>query len=1690
MNQFGQVKLTPLSPLLSYKAYDSFLSSIKSMSDAIYNGGNDRGQLEIALGNSIQAADSFLSAIGRDNSLTNTASIVSSVNNIRNNLKNVINDINNTGKFKPNDIQQAIGDVFIAAGDGLQYIKTQNDKLINNNKIPHQITSNLKNINNSVLIKNATILQHELNIIGFKIKEYGNERLGDSTLNTDDFTPEKVMGFFMDPKSYSGMLEEASRFIYSLVPDSANPWKGGEDYIGRGIQEWWKLLNNLYDDQELPSEQYYQCVDNWCKLNRSGQIRTYDPLALDLDGDGLETVGTRRFSGSLFDHNRDGIRTATGWVAADDGFLVYDRNGNGFIDDGGELFGDNTLLADGSRAAHGYAALAELDGNGDGKVDAADKDFSSLRVWRDLNQDGISQSGELFALAEVGVQAPNLTHTSPNTNLGNGNFLAQAGSYIRTDGSTAQMGDLDLAADHLFSRHSEAIELTDEQRQTPNLQGMGRLRDLREAAALSGSLSAVLAAYAAAETKAAQTALLDPLMAAWAQTDSRYGSYTPTLSLPTALLPDWGGDGRTGANPNEGWGDTRRNGAPALALTPSQIQAIREGKVVLSEQTLNDFNALKDKIRILDAFTGQDSRRLAYATEDQAKNIIQVARTTYESLASNLYQGLLFQTRLQPYLNAIGFTLENNEFKLDYSGVSALFEQVHAENAHKAFVDLGEFLAYGKANDWAVAGKALMERFIDEAKTAGTLAEWTDSLGKEAVNILSRTSGSERNDVIWGLSFTNRGHVSLNAGKGDDLLISGKGNESFTGGEGSDTYVFAKGFGQDTVYNYDVSAGRKDTIRFTDAVQNDFRFSRNNNDLVIAAKEGNDRVTVSNYFAQDGNGGYQVDEIVFADGGKLDVAAVKVLVQQGSDGNDNLYAYAGGSTLNGLDGNDNLTGSADVDILDGGGGNDTLYGRSGNDVLSGGSGNDNLYGEDGNDRLEGGDGNDYLQGASGNDTLIGGTGDDSLHGGSGNDTYMFAKGFGQDYIYNHDTSAGRKDTIQFTDAVQNDFRIVRNGNDLVIAAKESTDRVTVSNYFAKDGNGGYQVDEIIFADGKKLDVEAVKALVQQGSEGNDNLYAYAGGSTLNGGGGNDTLYGRSGNDVLSGGSGNDNLYGEDGNDRLEGGDGNDYLQGASGNDTLIGGTGDDSLHGGSGNDTYMFAKGFGQDYIYNHDTSAGRKDTIQFTDAVQNDFRIVRNGNDLVIAAKESTDRVTVSNYFAKDGNGGYQVDEIIFADGKKLDVEAVKALVQQGSEGNDNLHAYTGGSTLNGLGGDDTLYGSADADSLNGGGGNDTLYGRSGNDVLAGGAGNDVLSGEGGDDRLEGGEGNDWLYGDGGNDTLIGGAGNDSLSGGDGSDTYVFAKGFGQDTVNNYDVSAGRQDTIRFTDAMQDDFRLLRHGNNLFITAEEGNDRLTVINYFHQDGNGAYQIDEIIFADGRKLDVTAVKKLVQQGSEGSDNLYAYAGGSTLNGLGGNDNLTGSSDIDILDGGDGNDYLYGRDGDDVLIGGAGNDSLSGEGGHDRLEGGEGNDYLNGYHGNDTLIGGAGNDSLTGGNGSDTYVFAKGHGQDSVFDYATDSSKDTLLMEGIKLSETEFRKSGNDLVLSGYAQGDSVHLRHFFSGSHYQVENLVFADATLQHTDLLRVAGNANGLINAMAAFGAGNGTVAATPAETQQPALLVASALG
>lgn len=138
------------------------------------------------------------------------------------------------------------------------------------------------------------------------------------------------------------------------------------------------------------------------------------PIILDVDGDGYAL--TSAGDGVPFDLDSNGAPEQLSWTSPndDDALLVLDRNGNGRIDDGRELFGNFTAQPESSNR-NGFLALAELDrrangGNEDGFVDAADAAFASLRLWRDANHDGISQSAELVAPAAGGVTRLHLAY--------------------------------------------------------------------------------------------------------------------------------------------------------------------------------------------------------------------------------------------------------------------------------------------------------------------------------------------------------------------------------------------------------------------------------------------------------------------------------------------------------------------------------------------------------------------------------------------------------------------------------------------------------------------------------------------------------------------------------------------------------------------------------------------------------------------------------------------------------------------------------------------------------------------------------------------------------------------------------------------------------------------------------------------------------------------------------------------------------------------------------------------------------------------------------------------------------------------------------------------------------------------------------------------------------------------------------
>jgi hypothetical protein len=145
-----------------------------------------------------------------------------------------------------------------------------------------------------------------------------------------------------------------------------------------------------------------------------GQCSAATPILIDVDGDGLDLTDVAR--GVSFDLNGDQRSGRVAWTASDsdDGWLVLDRNGNGSVDSGVELFGSSTPQPR-SASANGFLALAEFDkpvngGNSDGRLDQTDAIYDSLQLWRDANQNGVSETGELTALAAVGISAIDLDY--------------------------------------------------------------------------------------------------------------------------------------------------------------------------------------------------------------------------------------------------------------------------------------------------------------------------------------------------------------------------------------------------------------------------------------------------------------------------------------------------------------------------------------------------------------------------------------------------------------------------------------------------------------------------------------------------------------------------------------------------------------------------------------------------------------------------------------------------------------------------------------------------------------------------------------------------------------------------------------------------------------------------------------------------------------------------------------------------------------------------------------------------------------------------------------------------------------------------------------------------------------------------------------------------------------------------------
>jgi len=1414
--------------------------------------------------------------------------------------------------------------------------------------------------------------------------------------------------------------------------------------------------------------------------------RRTSPIVLDLDGDGIETLA---LGASYFDLDGDGLSERAGWVGPDDGLLAVDLDGDGIIGSGAELFGNHSLLSNGQRAENGFQALAEYDSNGDGVVDALDAGYASLRVWRDLNGNGISDIGELQTLADAGVQSISTGYSASSHVDTHGHEHRQVATIVLADGTASTAADVWFQVDTTRRVNSGAIELTPEVLALANAKGFGKVHDLRQAMVLDPGLKDLLNQYVGTSDAVARDALLDDLIYRWAgaadvdpySRDPRkvYGHVMDARQLVT--LENLVG------HPYVGiwcWGeyDSNPHGQAAPLLIAEYLEFKRFTAAQILAQT--EYAAELD---IINSVFGSDAEQII---------------VNWDALQAKLQT--LFATGQTDRLEAVVTVL----------------------------TDLGTYSpGYRAARDAAfqaiAASDVNLAPYFDFTTRIGTVAN--DNLNGVSNGTIFH--GLEGDDRLYGRAGGDS--YQFSRGHGNDVILDYGGLDQIVFGNGitqadlvmtrNATTVWitvknadgssAGSLRIDNFFDFDgtVDFGAIELIRFADGT------SLNQQQILTI-------LTASSLTAND--------DLVFG------TAQADVIDALG--GNDNIH---------GLGGNDQLTGNAGNDVLMGDDGDDTLNGGAGNDTLVGGRGSDTyLFGAG-----HGADVIDNAAETSGkldrivfdasidrNSVSVRRQGDDLWIQTSATDSIKVTN-----YFRNQTIGGVAVERIEFNDGTVWDIEAVKG---MVLQASSGND--TIEGYDSDDTLSGLEGDDRLTGlAGNDILSGGDGNDTLDGGIGDDQLAGDAGNDILRGGEGNDLLDGGAGNDRLDGGSGDDILEGRAGDDVLDGGAGRDTLRGGDGDDTLIGGAGDDFLAGGAGTDRldggggtnrYLFARGDGHDTIVDAYEDVV---TIYISDLSLEEIVFRRDGTSLAVTFQSSPgDRVSLSSFFRDEiALSGIRLQ---YGDGQEtlISPEQLRLLTLAGTEADDVIHGFSGNDLIETGGGNDLVYAGAGSDVVRGGDGNDQLVGEAGHDTLEGGAGDDILIGGDGFDILEGGAGNDRLEGGAdedryqfsghwGSDVIFDASGSEDRAyfsevdnanwvlRRDGSDLLVrdrvtgdqlrvmgqfsnlagvaganaiewfhFSNGVTGATWSYEGIKLAALEGTAEDDAIYghaDDDTIDGGAGNDFIAASDGND---IVN--GGDGNDVLDAGtgDDVLSGGAGDDVL-------HGITGNNQLHGGDGDDTVYGGDGNDQLFGDAGNDVLDGSYGDDIIYGGDGDDVLIAGGGeNDQLFGEDGNDtllgvglldggagddvlegsgELIGGDGNDILRGY-GSDILRGGAGddeiyaysnawdqrsntieggtgNDTLYGSFGEDTYIFNLGDGHDLLIERRqneaygnVEPTADTLRFgEGIVASDLSFHRRGNDLIIEHANGSDSITVQNWFREptDHFKLEHFEFADGS-------------------------------------------------
>ena len=1234
-----------------------------------------------------------------------------------------------------------------------------------------------------------------------------------------------------------------------------------------------------------------------------------DPLTLDLDGDGLELTGPNSLSAS-FDFNADGYAERAGWVRPDDGILVRDVNGNGRIDNVTEMFGG---------ASSGFVQLAALDGNHDGKVDANDNglaDFNgdgtvdandtidALKIWRDLNEDGVTQEGELFSFADLGIASISVTGTAQQDLFEAGNQITATGTFTRTDGSTGTIADVLYRVDNAYTQYAgDPITITAHAAALPDHKGHGTLVSLREAMSLDDDFAILvedtLPTLSSLDLGALRAEAL-PILLGWAVASPLTdGDGNPNTNPPKLLPHDdvhilvkhdqFGGESvvdyayqtsaTVGGQTVSYW--ALGSGRPVVDSEGVTLTHPTLGQVLAAPQTLGDWTLLDgDMISFVERYIGEalPVDRVIPAGTVVSPGTIDIFNTILSTTNLAAVRIAVQDGPLSPFFASMDYDAAGNTFHPAAGNdrqlipvFEAIFNEAIAQNHNAAWLSEWKPMLDVITGDY-VRGKSFLS--MSYAFLAQNIVAAYESTGIAMPFEGVASAFGIPDDLIISGSGTLTGTTDA------DILYAGTAsNDTLRGGEGPDTYVFGHIIGHDTIDDIEPALTADhvpDTIRFASLGHDDVTATRNGNDLILTVNATGETVTVlrqfegyrPGLFGGDISDETGVADIVFADGVSWDLQDIAKAVSHP------------------LASDDTIVGTPSIDWLDGGAGNDHLSG-----------------GDDG-------------------------------------DVYVFDRGYGDDVVQEAQTNIliNTWDIVRFGEGITlDDVTFSRDGNspDLLITINDTSDSLTVAGQFVAnytlvfDPNWFQRIEYFIFDDGNLVTWQQVmEDLVAQGkTEGDDAIYGFSYEDMIDGGAGNDYLFGGNGNDIFIYGNGYSNDVIHEGAENILGGmtdtvrfnadvlpedvtftrlgstpdllitlasgetlkvegqfdafasgpfgtlwfnrieyfeftstgavmtaedviqrvlteaktTGDDQIYGYFREDVLDGGAGDDYLAGGAEGDTYIFGHGYGHDVVLDQDGILGDGDNI----------------DEVVFAADVSPSDLQVSRPVG--------TNDLVFTIASTGDTLTIKEeLDKPASFANFNLveeFRFADGTIWTA----DDIRPRLLAEAKTAG--NDTIVGFYTADLLDGGAGNDLLQGAGG------------------------------------GDTYVWGRGYGQDTIDSYIVYITRDqpDTLEFTsDVLPSDLHLSRVGDDFILTIDGTTDQLTIKTQF--SGLGYWTIENFHFANGTTWTWQDVQVLLLGGTSGDDFINGY-----------------DSTGDTLDGGAGNDLLIGGGGHDTYVFGRGYD---------------------------------------------------------------------------------------------------------------------------------------------------------------------------